>query len=322
MKPMRDARLKRALDCAPDEDQRPASRTRDAVLAAARRAVEPAPRSAWWTTWWRASGSQRMPWNAAFATVLVATLVTVLWHDREVPDARTEAPAATEAVPPQAKASVTAAVPAAPPVPTTSSQPVSPSRSPARTEKQARPAAPVPAPVQAPAEQAAPSAAKPEAADELRAQAQRQAESAVGTAMRDRADASLAKSAPPAEPSAAGVAAPAMSPRAALAADDWTSLRITAQGRTVSVARVQAGGLDRLLDRLRKEAWSTGPFDAAPAVRIELMRSDVLVASIEMAAARVRWTRWREGQAMASVASPDAATLRELQDEVERLLPR
>jgi 8-oxo-dGTP pyrophosphatase MutT (NUDIX family) len=36
----------------------------------------------------------------------------------------------------------------------------------------------------------------------------------------------------------------------------------------------------------------------------------------------VRWTRWHDGKAAISVASPDAALLRELQEEIGRLLSR
>jgi hypothetical protein len=46
-------------------------------------------RTPWWQKLYESTGGSRhMPWNAAFATVAVATLATLLWHDREVPDAR------------------------------------------------------------------------------------------------------------------------------------------------------------------------------------------------------------------------------------------
>ncbi|GER14418.1 hypothetical protein [Variovorax boronicumulans] len=131
---LHDARLRRALDHAPDRDAMPAAHTREAILKmahnlatasapAAGPAVEAAP-------WWRrlfggGSPRSRMPWNAAFATVLVATFVTVLWHREPVPEARLDgeaqvagAPAPASAPPAQsAEAPAVAAAPAPAPVP-------------------------------------------------------------------------------------------------------------------------------------------------------------------------------------------------------------
>ena len=154
--------------------------------------------------------------------------------------------------------------------------------------------------------------------------------------MRERADSALAKSASestragavaPVAPAAASVAAPrAAAPIAATApapaTGEWTNLRLAAPGRTVEIERAQAGRLEALLDRMQANAPRAQGFDGAVSTRIELRRGEVLVASIEIAGARVRWTRWRDGQASVSVASPEPALLRELQEEIDRLLPR
>lgn len=128
---LHDARLRRALDHAPDRDAVPAAHTREAILkmahnlaAASAPAAGPTVQAA---PWWRrlfggGSPRSRMPWNAAFATVLVATFVTVLWHREPVPDARLDgeaqvagAPAPASAPPAQtAEAPAVAAAPVPP----------------------------------------------------------------------------------------------------------------------------------------------------------------------------------------------------------------
>ncbi|MET3382845.1 hypothetical protein [Variovorax paradoxus] len=146
---LRDPALRRALDHAPDSDARPDPRTRDAILKMAHNLAEapvtasPAANSASAAPWWRrlfGGGGEpraRMPWNAAFATVLVAGFVAVLWHREPVPDARLDgearvggataqapvpvappatapAQAATEAAPPAEAPAAVAQAPAAP----------------------------------------------------------------------------------------------------------------------------------------------------------------------------------------------------------------
>jgi hypothetical protein len=132
---LRDPALSRALDHAPDSDARPDPRTRDAILKMAHNlahapvAASPAANSASAAPWWRrlfGGGGEpraRMPWNAAFATVLVAGFVAVLWHREPVPDARLDGEArvggataqAPAPVPPPAPAPAQSAAEAAPP---------------------------------------------------------------------------------------------------------------------------------------------------------------------------------------------------------------
>jgi hypothetical protein len=86
MTELRDARLRKALHEAPDAQVRPPQRTREAILQAAHSAVQPG-----WRSWWRRTGDRRLPWGAALATVALATLITVMWEGREIPDSRREA---------------------------------------------------------------------------------------------------------------------------------------------------------------------------------------------------------------------------------------
>lgn len=122
MTQLRDARLRRALEAAPDAQAQPPQATRDAVRAAAVQAVRKPRPLPWWKRLF-AGGGDRMPWNAALATVAVATLVTVLWQGREVPDLRegpaygvpAEAPGAGASAPAASPAAAASSAPAAPP---------------------------------------------------------------------------------------------------------------------------------------------------------------------------------------------------------------
>ena len=87
MTELRDARLRKAMEEAPDAQLRPHARTREAIRAAAQQAVQPA-----WRRWWPRTRVPATQWAGAFATLVLATLVIVLWEGRDVPGAWTEAP--------------------------------------------------------------------------------------------------------------------------------------------------------------------------------------------------------------------------------------
>ena len=116
--PARDAWLSEALRHAPDADAAPSAELSDAILRQARQAVkapparEPARANPLAQLWaWLA----RPPVAAGFATVMVATLVGVMWWDRPLDDAlpRSDTPAATRtADPPVAPPPPVAAAPA------------------------------------------------------------------------------------------------------------------------------------------------------------------------------------------------------------------
>ncbi|MGJ7500459.1 hypothetical protein ACSFBF_08880 [Variovorax sp. ZT5P49] len=160
---LRDPALRRALDHAPDSEARPDPRTRDAILkmahnlAPASVVARPAANSTSAAPWWRrlfGGGGEpraRMPWNAAFATVLVAGFVAVLWHREPVPDARLDGEARVGGATAQAPA------PVAPPAPApaqSSAEAAPPAEAPAAA------AAPPPVVAQAPAAPAAEQRAK------------------------------------------------------------------------------------------------------------------------------------------------------------------
>lgn len=155
--PPADPVLRRMLDAAPDRDAVPRSATREAILRTAHNAVAPSPLAPhkprdvarpWWKRLWGGTPGSRMPWNAAFATVLVALFVTVLWHREPVPDARldAEAPAASPAaaVPTPAPAPAAPAPPApsaiAPPAADSAPAAAPASRPSARTQREREPA--------------------------------------------------------------------------------------------------------------------------------------------------------------------------------------
>jgi hypothetical protein len=171
---LRDPMLRRALDHAPDHDALPDPRTRDAIRKMAHNlatvpATPPAAAAPWWRRLFGGGESHaRMPWNAAFATVLVATFVTVLWHREPVPDARLDGEAGVASAPPAASAPAPAAVPPAQaPAPAPAQPPTEAARdatsggSPQRREDPVRRTAPAPAPSDKPAAPAPVIAAAP-----------------------------------------------------------------------------------------------------------------------------------------------------------------
>ena len=199
---LRDPALRRALDHAPDSEATPHPRTRDAILkmahnlaatvpAAKNTAANSTSAAPWWRRVFGGGGKprSRMPWNAAFATVLLATFVTVLWHREPVPDAQLDG---------EARVAGAAAPAAAPPAP-----------APAQPAAEAAPPAEAPlaaAPAPRPASPPSAAAKKAPAAEQKQAQAQRDA----------GADA-VRRPAPPLQAAPAPVAPAPASPSAAVA---------------------------------------------------------------------------------------------------------
>ena len=131
---LRDARLHKALAHAPDSEELPAPRTRQYIKIIANNSIrtwekdKSSQPTSWWQLLWQRSGRARNPWNAAFATVLVGGIITLIWQGQEVPDAardeRTDARPMPEAARPAPAVS--------PPGPTAMPAP-SPAPSPATT---------------------------------------------------------------------------------------------------------------------------------------------------------------------------------------------
>ncbi len=162
MSTLRDARLQKALEYAPDAGLTSGKSVGDAIKFEALKALQTVParrpqgRWARFKAWWLPPG--HVPWNAAFASLLLASLVTLVWRGEDTPGAAPEAaaerPVATAPAAPPAQAKVAPA--------------------PLVDAPRARPAAPVtkllpttPAPTDTPAADAAPavSAAPPPPAE-------------------------------------------------------------------------------------------------------------------------------------------------------------
>jgi hypothetical protein len=249
---LRDPALRRALDHAPDRDATPDPRTRDAILkmahnlaAAPASAPASAANNASAAPWWRrlfggGDTRARMPWNAAFATVLVAGFVTVLWHREPIPDARLDGEAKVASAPAPAPA-------AAPTPPAAEAAP-----SPAIVAQQA-PAAEAPA---APARDAAREALNRATADAARkpapTTARKQTEAAPAPAPEAKATPSPAEAPPPA------IVAPAPPPAPALAA--------AAPGVAEPSARVRQKSESAQDEREQKRRGAYAPAPPAPSV--------------------------------------------------------
>jgi len=344
--PLRDARLARALEHAPDtlEPAQPAAAMRDAILRAAHAAVDTpqthpaAPPGRGWragvaSVWNRLMGTGRMPWNAALATVLLAGFITLLWRDEPVPSAQTDPPIA--ASPPRADQQKEATAESA-----RSTDSAGLAADSAAKQKTQEPSANR-------ANRDVAPAAKPE-------RARRSQEGSappvmemppVATAPAAPAPASpaaeMAQAAPPAQASAPSIAPERAMPQekslaarrlAAVAAaggvpQDWTELR-GADG--VAVARGGTGELPRLLESLRAEAAAPDARAdglaraegeaAAPVVRVDLLRAGQLLGSLELAGRRWRFTP-QPGSGAASqgvLAEAEAHALRAAMQRLQR----
>ena len=109
---LRDKRLQRALNAAPDAQARPSEAVRETIKTVAISAINTRSTGQfsskkWWEWLWQASGSRRSPWNAAFATLLLGGVITLLWQGQEPPSPMQEEgfrQAAVPAVAPAAEA--------------------------------------------------------------------------------------------------------------------------------------------------------------------------------------------------------------------------
>ena len=98
---LHDPLLQQVLDHAPDQAATPDAALSQSIRVLAHEAVAPSlpagPVGAerpWWQRLLGIGGGagSRMPWNAAFATVLVGVLVTVMWQREPVPGVQLDAP--------------------------------------------------------------------------------------------------------------------------------------------------------------------------------------------------------------------------------------
>lgn len=355
MTEMRDARLARALQAADEDAGGPSAATRDTILRAAREtAAGPVVPSAPWRRWWQLP-ENRLTLNAAFASLVIAGFITLLWHDEEVPGARPTqsgappAPAAAPATP--AAASAAAPAPAGLPGNT--------------TEAATRPAAPAagmaaprqspladrtepPPPLRAPPELAKKAEAARKDEEARRDEGARKEQAPARAAERERALAAGAeKAAPesnapvpsampaPAAPATAIAPAPAPAPRALAPApataqsiapqaapapraawEDWSEARIELQGRAATVERARGFRLSELLYGVINAPADAAAGDEPMAVRITLSRLGLTVGTLEFGARHARWTPVGGAPRL---LLPRADALRALEQEAQRL---
>lgn len=357
MSSLRDARLQKALENAPDAHERPPEAVRAAIGDFARRAVAPSIAASATTPvtvpWWRrlgtsASGS-RMPWNGAFATLLLAGVVTLIWRDEQVPGARSDAPEVASRDAP--------AVPAPAPA-----VPAAPAQAPA-----AIPApAPAPGPAATPAAGADARAARENAraAQEQRAKAESapaKARQEAERAAREKMDAAppprmeAGMSAPPAAaapPQAVAVPAPAPAPQAAPAGprledstvrsrtapapaaapqmqapppaalpSAWSRLMVSSGDR---LAVVQQGEKPALAAALQRAAAATArePFSGVPVASIGIAGDSGVIGILEASETHVRWTPRAPGAPAAFEGRPAQRQMNELLAAVREAVPR
>ena len=105
----RDLHLREALRHAPDGQQRPPAALSESILRAARRAsapaaaARPAPRPGW-LAWWDRLAQPRVA--GGFASVMVATLVGLIWWGQPMDEAMPQRPQAPRAAPEPAAAAL------------------------------------------------------------------------------------------------------------------------------------------------------------------------------------------------------------------------
>jgi len=235
--PARDAWLNQALRHAPDAEAAPPAALSEAILREARNAVTPSRAAAPSRTmnpllrWW--SWLARPPVAAGFATVMVATLVGVMWWDRPL-DAfapQPDVPAAT--APTTQDKNPVAQAPAVTAVPPERDE----SRAVARSEAD-KPRSIAPPPATQRRERAAASRAPTPAA-------------ATGELQARTADA-----APPPEAAAAPAPAPMSAPAAV--ADSAAKSATAPPGAGLMLRRQEAEPLTPLIDQPQRWAWQRG----------------------------------------------------------------
>lgn len=284
---LRDARLQKALAHAPDGDALPAPRTRNTIKNIANSVIPTGARAEfeaqmpWWKTFWEKTGRAglggraRGPWNAAFATLLLGGIITLIWQGQPVPDAvPDERPAVAKSAPaaatpaPAVKPPVPIAVPApapnglplasAPaPAPTSTPMPA-PTPEPAlakapqpRPPSQRRdqtapepsrapvsPAAPTPEPIPAPAAPTADLGVPAESALRREAPAFEKRESSAGGTLSADKSMSDMTTAPQQARTQGGA-----DRRFAFQPAQWTAANVLYQGRTTRLARRDAQNL-------------------------------------------------------------------------------
>jgi hypothetical protein len=249
---LRDARLAKALQHAPDANAAPTPALRDtiqtiAASAISARAAGPLPgKVSWWRRLWASTGSARRPWGGALATVVLGSIITAMWYGQKVPDEQVRY---RSAAPEAAPASVAAPAPMQERVPTLAPLAKSVDKQTPPTEKAATEQLRVQAPTRAqtnelataPEEKRAAPAAPPAMAD--KAQDQVATEAAPARREADAPSAPAVAGALSASGYAAAKAPSALLKSKAASAFDWHSATVQHQGRTTQLSTADASRL-------------------------------------------------------------------------------
>ena len=341
-----DPLLRRALDHAPDHGAVPDFRIGKRIRRMAHEAVAPEaaqdllPMLPDGQPWWRrmlfgSSGRGHMPWNAAFATVIVGVLVTVLWQREPVPGPqldsqapareRERAPAHAPAAPapaPEQRAETSTArpdeeprialpptVPEAPVLPGPPTPPVVPSL-PFQLELPPAPRAQAAPPAAARKSEQAERLAD-EAANKRVPQVRPSAELPVPVA--PAAAPQISEVAPAAAAGAPGKSVADVPPQPTFAAlSQWTRMTITSPGgESRSLSRAEAREIGALLGSAAITAVSPQPLRSKVDWRVTLERDGKPLARFEMAGGEVRW---REDGLPPSTGLPPEGALDGLRD--------
>lgn len=315
----RDARLKKALDHAPDAAPAIAPALQAAIKRAAHAAVAPqAQRPSFWARLWP-TGPTAGPWPAAFASLALASLVTLLWHGQPLPDATPESSRAV---------AVAMAPPSSPPSPPSASPAAKPAKAdtpaaepsptpPRRREAPAPQAAPAPpaAPPTAVADAAAPAPAAEPTVALAKAAPATPASEAAGASVERMARAPRVAAAP-----VAGAASMAL-PDAALWAG-WTEVRVLSGGESKAWPRSQAVGLNPRLQAVVVGLVASSDVSEGPAdLVLELGRPGLRLARLVVTGNVARWTVGEGATALVRSGPVDPAALAALQAELARLDP-
>jgi hypothetical protein len=275
---LRDARLAKALQHAPDADALPSPAIRDTIKTIASSAIgisasgQLHAKTPWWKTLWVSTGSTRGPWGGALATLVLGCIITALWYGQEVPD---------EKVRYSGEAAKVVSADASAPAPT-------PSPAPARMQERAATTAPL---AKSAAQETIPAAKMkaPVRSEEATAPAAPAvlADKATGIAAPMAAPAAAAAPAPtPAPASAATASAPvasgliASSRKSRTTATEWHSASVQYQGRTTQLAGADAKQLDVYVRAVVNSATplasgeNSTPAKAAPVLRIVFGETD------------------------------------------------
>lgn len=343
---LRDARLRHALEHAPDGQAAPAEATRAAILRHAHAAVavaavfapaEPAP---WWTRLARALTGASRPWNAGFATVLLACVVAGLWWERDVPgpapQARGPAPAVPMPAPVAREAPRQMESTAPAPVPGADAGAATQAREKAQPAPRLARPQPQPAPPLPQAEPVAPRSPSPSAKPP--AEAPMRSRTPSPRAEADDAQSAPAPAPPPAEDSA-GVtapranralaasplrpgAAPAPARPAPAAAPDafaWTALQLQPATAPARARSSLPADVLQAIDSLLRTGATAVPAEDPVLARIALLHEGgVVLGVLELGSYSMRWTPAGDRPPRAFAARVEPATSQRVRDALAR----